>query len=73
MRPIWTAPKDGSWIRLYATRNGITSRPVQWCPSGGDGPGWYSARGFPLGSKFFDVWLPVKAPRLKKRLPLFSI
>jgi hypothetical protein len=60
MKPICTVPRDGRWVRLYAMRNGITSRPVQWCANGGDGPGWYGARGFPLASKVFDAWLPLE-------------
>jgi hypothetical protein len=60
MQPVWTAPRDGSWVRFYATRNGLTSRPVQWRTSGAFGPGWYGARGFPLASKLFDAWLPVE-------------
>ena len=63
MEPISTAPRDGSWVQFYATRNGITSRPVRWCASGGNGPSWYGARGFPLASKVFDAWLPAEEPR----------
>jgi hypothetical protein len=50
-------------VQFYARRNGMTSRPVQWCASGGNGPGWYGARGFPLASKLFDAWLPVEEER----------
>jgi hypothetical protein len=60
MQPVWTAPRDGSWVRIYAKRTGLISRPVQWRVSGVFGPGWYGARGFPLTSKLFDAWLPVE-------------
>jgi hypothetical protein len=60
MKPSWTAPRDGSWVQFYATRNGLTSRPARWRANGGNGPGWYGARGFPIASKVFDAWLPVE-------------
>jgi hypothetical protein len=63
MKPIWTAPRDGRWVRLHATRNLVTSLPVRWCSTGRTGPGWYSARGEGLGVDCFDAWLPVKEPR----------
>jgi hypothetical protein len=63
VKPIWTAPRDGRWVRLYATRTGVTSLPVRWCARSGQEPGWYSARGEGLAVEFFDAWLPVKKPR----------
>jgi hypothetical protein len=59
MRPIATAPRDGTWIRLYASGYRITSHPVRWCATGRKGAGWYSARGECFGSPIFDRWLPV--------------
>jgi hypothetical protein len=58
-QPVGTAPRDGSWIRLYASGHRITSHPVRWCTAGTK-PGWYSARGARMESPIFDSWLPAK-------------
>jgi hypothetical protein len=59
-QPIGTAPRDGSWIRLYSSLHRITSHTVRWRATGGKGPGWYSSKGARLGSEVFDSWLPAK-------------
>jgi hypothetical protein len=58
-QPIWTAPRDGTWVRLYASGLGVTSHPVRW-RTAGTKPGWYSARGARMESPIFDSWLPAK-------------
>jgi hypothetical protein len=55
--PIGTAPRDGSWCRLYSIRHRITSHTVRWCSRGRKGPGWYNANGEHLTADHFDVWL----------------
>jgi hypothetical protein len=58
-QPLFTAPRDGTWIRCYSTRLRITSHAVRWT-NGPKGLAWYGARGERLAADVFDAWLPVK-------------
>ena len=56
-QPIGAAPRDGSWIRLYARHLRITSHTVRWW-RGRKGPGWYNVAGERLKADVFDAWFP---------------